>query len=341
MTKRKKISVVIPCYNEEGNIPQIYRAISELITKQLPFYEYEILFVENKSTDNSRMIIREICEKDRHVKAIFNRVNCGPNTNPFFGLRESDGDCSVLIDADFQEPVEMIPVMVKAWEEGNKVVCMVKTGSRENKFVYFMRGVYYRIFKAMSPVSQISQFTGFGLYDKSFIELLRTLEDPVPFLKGIVAEYAPDRIEIPYEQQKRREGESSISLLGYYDSAMLSFTSYTKGGLRIAIFCGFAAVVFSFCTGLVYLVQKLLFWDRFAAGNIPILLSVLFLGGVQLFFIGLLGEYVMSINTRVIHRPMVVVEERINFDDADSRRKNADRDDMKNQETPDRKEVWS
>ena len=310
----KKISIVIPCWNEEENIPHLYEAVTKLMEEQLSAYRYEILFVDNKSTDNSRLLLRELCGKDKRVKAIFNRVNCGPNTNPFFGLRESDGDCSVLLYADFQEPIEMIPVMVRQWERGHKVVCMVKTRSKENKLVYFLRGVYYKVFKMMSDVSQIRQFTGFGLYDRSFIEVIRKLEDPTPFLKGIVAEYAPDRIEIPYEQQRRRAGKSSLNFIRYYDSAMLSFTSYTKGGLRVASFGGFIIAAMSFIIGVVYLIQKLIYWDRFNAGSIPILLSVLFLGGIQLFFIGLLGEYIMSINTRVINRPMVVEEERINFE---------------------------
>lgn len=309
----KKISIVIPCYNEGENIQEMYGVVSKLMLEQLSNYRYELLFIDNKSTDNSRELIRDICRNDKNVKAIFNRVNCGPNTNPFFGLQQSDGDCTVLLYADFQEPVEMIPTMVKAWEDGNKVVCMIKTRSRENKFVYFMRNMYYKLFSLMSSVPQINQFTGFGLYDKSFIEVIRNIKDPTPFLKGIVAEYAPDHIEIPYEQQLRKGGKSSLNFLGYYDSAMLSFTSYTKTGMRIAIFSGFFITIISFFIGIFYLILKIAHWNTFMAGNIPILLSVLFLGGVQMAFIGLLGEYIMSINTRVINRPMVIEEERLNF----------------------------
>lgn len=309
----KKISIVIPCYNEEANIPELYQKVINVIQKELSMYDYELLFIDNKSRDNSRKLIRDLCTRDSHVKAIFNRINCGPNTNPFFGLRESDGDCAILLYADFQEPVELIPVMVRSWEQGNKVVCMVKDRSEENHFVYFCREMYYRIFKSMSSVAQIRQFTGFGLYDKTFIDVLRTLHDATPFLKGIVAEYAPDHIEIPYTQQKRKRGHSSLNFMGYYDSAMLSFTSYTKGGLRVASFFGFFVAITSFVIAIFYLIRKLMYWDSFAAGNIPILLCVLFFGGCQLLFTGLLGEYVMSINTRVIDRPMVVEEERINF----------------------------
>ncbi|MCI8392179.1 MAG: glycosyltransferase family 2 protein [Roseburia sp.] len=308
-----KVSIAIPCYNEESNIPQLHRELTKLMRNELPEYDYEILFVDNKSKDRSRELIRDICVKDKHVKAIFNRINCGPNTNPFFAIRESDADCTVLLYADFQEPIEMIPVMVRKWEEGNKVICMIKTHSRENRIVYFAREIYYRIFKRMSSIEQIKQFTGYGLYDRSFIEVIRQIQDPVPFIKGIVAEFAPERLEIPYEQQRRKGGHSSLNFMGYYDSAMLSFTSYTKSGLRLATFGGLAIAIISFIVAVVYLIMKLMYWDRFAAGGAPVLLSVLFLGGIQLLFLGLLGEYVMNINTRVINRPMVIEEERINF----------------------------
>lgn len=313
----KKISIVIPCYNEEENIPLLYKELTALMQRELSEYQYEILFIDNKSRDSSRVLIRELCNKDRRVKAIFNYVNCGPNTNPFFGLRESEGDCSILLYADFQEPIEMIPEMVHKWEEGNKVVCMIKSKSKENRIVYFAREMYYRVFQKMSAVEQIRQFTGFGLYDRSFIDVIRQLHDPTPFIKGIVAEYAPDRVEITYTQQKRKGGKSSLDFWGYYDSAMLSFTSYTKGGLRIASVAGGIIALVSFVVALIYLVLKLLNWNSFNAGNIPILLSVLFLGGCQLIFIGLLGEYIMSINQRVIDRPMVIEEERINFRDTE------------------------
>lgn len=309
-----KVSIAIPCYNEESNIPKLYNVLTELMNAELPEYDYEILFVDNKSKDNSRTLLREICAKDKKVKAIFNLLNCGPNTNPFFALRESDADCTILLYADFQEPIEMIPIMVRKWEAGNKVVCMIKTKSKENRIVYFAREIYYRIFKSMSDIEQIKQFTGFGLYDRSFIQIIRKIKDNTPFIKGIVAEFAPDRLEIPYEQQKREGGHSSLNFFGYYDSAMLSFTSYTKSGMRIATFLGLAIALISFIIALVYLILKIIYWDRFAAGNTPILLSVLFFGGCQLLFLGLLGEYVMNINRRVIDRPMVIEEERINFD---------------------------
>lgn len=241
--------------------------------------------------------------------------NFGQFNSPYHGLCQTTGDCTILMCADFQDPIDLIPVMVNEWEKGHKVISMVKTSSRENKIMYWLRSVYYKMIHAMSSdIRQIEHFTGFGLYDKSFIEILRNLHDPTPFLRGIVAEYAPDHLEIPYEQQNRRAGKTKNNFFTLFDAAMLSFTSYTKIGLRLATFSGFIVSGISFCIALFYLIMKLVQWDKFIAGNAPILIGVFFLGGIQLFFIGLLGEYIMSINTRVINRPLVIEEERINFE---------------------------
>lgn len=311
----KKISVMIPCYNEQDNVRPICDAVRNVLREELPAYDYEILFIDNKSKDQTRTILRQLCEEDPHVKAIFNMKNFGQFNSPYYGLCQTTGDCTILLCADFQDPVELIPTMVHEWKKGHKVISMIKTSSRENPVMYFLRSIYYKTIKAMSDIQQIEHFTGFGLYDRSFIDILRTLKDPTPFLRGIVAEYAPDHLEIPYEQQKRRAGKTSNNFFSLFDAAMLSFTSYTKGGLRLATFIGIAISGISFLIALFYLIQKLLHWDQFVAGNAPILIGVFFLGGVQLAFIGLLGEYIMSMNTRVINRPLVIEEERLNFEE--------------------------
>lgn len=311
--ERKKISVMIPCYNEEENALPIYEAVRDELRKSCPQYDYEILFIDNKSRDNTRAIIRQICAEDPNVKAIFNIRNFGQFNSPYYGMIHTTGDCTISICADFQDPVELIPRFVAEWEQGYKIVIGRKTRSKENKLFYFLRGCYYKLIKRMSSVEQIEQFTGFGLYDKSFIDVLRRLDDPTPFIRGIVAELGSERKEIEYTQPQRRAGKTHNNWYSLYDAAMLSFTSYTKVGLRLATFGGFAVSVLSFLIALYYLVMKLLYWDRFVAGNIPILIGVFFLGGIQLFFIGLVGEYIMSINARVMHRPLVVEEERINF----------------------------
>lgn len=310
----KKISMVIPCYNEEENVIPLCNALKEMFAKELPEYEYELIFIDNKSKDNTRKNIRLLCEDDSNVKAIFNIRNSGQFNSPFYGMLQSSGDCTIHFCADFQDPVEMIPVMVREWEKGHKVISMIKTSSKESKLMYFLRSVYYKIIKAMSKEEMIEHFTGFGLYDKSFIDILKKLGDPIPFLRGLVAEYAPDHLEIKYEQQLRKGGRTSNNFFSLYDAAMLSFTSYTKGGLRIATFFGFAVSLISILISIVYLILKILFWDKFMMGTAPVLIGVFLFGGLQLFFTGLLGEYIISMNTRVMNRPLVIEEERINFD---------------------------
>ena len=309
----KKISIMVPCYNEEENVIQMHDALTELFHTKLEAYDYEFLFIDNKSTDRTRELLREICEKDQKTKAIFNMKNFGQFNSPYYGITQTSGDCTIPVCCDFQDPLELIPMMIQKWEEGNKVICMVKTSSKESSLMYFLRGVYYKLIHAMSNVDQIQQFTGFGLYDRSFVEVLRQLKDPTPFIRGIVAEYAPDHLEIAYEQPQRKAGRTHNNFFTLFDAAMLSFTSYTKGGLRLATFGGFAISALSFLVALIYLILKILYWDRFGAGSAPILIGVFFFGGLQMFFVGLLGEYIMSVNTRVINRPLVIEEERLNF----------------------------
>lgn len=315
---KKTISVMIPCYNEEENARPIYEAVRDELKKSCPAYDYEILFIDNKSTDRTREILRQICAEDRHVKAIFNVKNFGQFNSPYHALLQTTGDCTITMCADFQDPVELIPRFVAEWEKGYKIVIGRKTKSKENPVVYWLRGCYYKLIKKLSSTEQIEQFTGFGLYDRSFVQTLRDLNDPTPFIRGIVAELGPERSEIEYTQPQRRAGKTHNNWYSLYDAAMLSFTSYTKAGLRLATFFGFLVAFLSFLIGLFYLVAKLLFWERFAAGYAPTMIAVFFMGGVQLTFLGFLGEYVMAINARLMNRPLVVEEERIGFEPPES-----------------------
>ena len=285
-----------------------------MLQRDLSAYDYEIVFIDNHSTDRTRTLLEEICARDKRVKAIFNCRNFGQFNSPYYGMLQCTGDCVVVICADFQDPVDLVPRFVAEWENGYKIVCGIKAASRENKIMRLLRTCYYRIIRKMSSTEQIEHFTGFGLYDRSFIEVLRSLNDPTPFLRGIVAELGPERKEIPYEQQKRRAGKTHNNFYTLYDAAMLSFTSYTKIGLRIASFSGMIIAALSGLIGLVYLILKLINWYHFPMGTAPILIGMFFLGAVQLFFIGFLGEYILNINTRVMNRPLVIEEKRINFD---------------------------
>ena len=309
----KKISVMIPCYNEVENVKPISEAIVEQFEKYLSEYDYEILFIDNCSTDGTREILEQLCLSSKKIKAIFNAKNFGQFNSPFYGMCQTTGDCTISMCCDFQDPVDLIPKFVHKWEEGYKIVSAIKINSDESGIMYFLRSLYYKMIKKMSDVEQIEHFTGTGLYDKSFIDVLKNLNDPIPFLRGIVAELGPKRGIVYYKQAKRRAGKTHNNWYSLYDAAMLSFTSYTKIPLRVATIFGFLFSAVMFFTAVVYFIAKLIWWDRFPMGTAPMLIGVFFMGSIQLFFIGLLGEYILNINTRSMKRPLVVEEKRINF----------------------------
>ena len=315
----KKISVLIPCYNEVENVELMSQSVVNIMDEALPMYDYEIVFIDNCSTDGTRKVLEKICLENRKIKAIFNVTNFGQFNSPFYGMCQTTGDCTISMSCDFQDPIELIPVFVHEWEKGHKIVSGIKTSSKENGLIYFLRTCYYRLIRNMSSVKMIEHFTGFGLYDKTFISILRELNDPIPFLRGIVAEYGSgfNMIEIEYEQAKRRAGKTHNNFYTLYDAAMLSITSYTKIGLRLATMLGFVSSGISMAVALIYLVMKLINWNEFQPGNAPSTIGVFVLGSLQLFFIGLLGEYILNINTRVINRPVVVEEKRINFEESE------------------------
>lgn len=310
----KKISITIPCYNEEENVYPLHDALVEMFERDLPNYEYELLYIDNCSSDRTRELLKELGKQDKHVKAILNAKNFGQFNSPYYGMMQTTGDCTILMAADFQDPVEMVPKYVAEWEKVYKIVIGRKTSSKESSIVYHLRSLYYKIIKKFSEVEQIEHFTGFGLYDKDFMDVLRNLKDPTPFLRGIVAELGYKRKEIPYEQPQRRAGKTHNNWYSLYDAAMLSFTSYTKIGLRLATFIGIFVGALSFIIAIVYLIMKLVFWDTFTAGMAPVIIGMFFLGSVQLFFLGFMGEYILSMNQRIMNRPLVIEEERINFD---------------------------
>lgn len=311
----KKISVLIPCYNEEENVEAICDAVIEVLQKECSQYDYEVVFIDNYSTDKTRGLLRGICERNKKVKAIFNAKNFGQFNSPFYGMLQTTGDCVISMVCDFQDPVELIPQYVREWEKGYKIVIGIKTNSEENKIVYALRSLYYKFIKKFSEVDQIEHFTGSGLYDRSFIEVLRQLDDPKPFLRGIVAELGYERKEIPYVQPKRKAGKTKNNWYTLYDAAMLSITSYTKIGLRLCTLFGFLFGLVSGLIGIVYLIYKLIYWESFIVGMAPVAIGMFFIGAVQLIFIGMLGEYIISINQRIMKRPLVIESERLNFDE--------------------------
>lgn len=309
----KKISVLIACYNEVENVSPLSKEIIRVFESQLPAYDYEIIFIDNHSTDGTRELLAELCENNPKIRAIFNAKNFGHIRSPYYGLLQTTGDCTINLCADFQDPPELIPEFVRAWEEGYKIVIGIKTNSRESGLMYALRTLYYKTIKKISDIDQIEHFTGFGLYDKEFIQVLRDLDDPMPYLRGIVAELGYDRREIAYEQPRRKAGKTKNNWYTLYDMGMLGITSYSKVVLRMATILGFIFSAASFVIALVYLILKLTNWDTFPLGTAPILIGLFLIGSVIIFFIGLMGEYILNINTRVMKRPLVVEEKRLNF----------------------------
>ena len=297
---RKKISVVIPTYNEEANVIPLADAIVGVLTGELAEYDYEIIFIDNHSKDSTQMKLRQLCRENKRIKAIFNARNFGQMRSPVHGLKQATGDCVIRMCADFQDPVEMIVQFVREWEQGHKIVIGVKKASKEKRIMYWIRACYYKLIRKITDIDHIEQFTGFGLYDKAFVDVVRSLHDPMPYLRGIIAELGFDYKAIPYVQQKRRAGKSKNNFYTLYDYAMVGITSYSKVVMRLATFLGFSVAALSFLAGIFYLVLKIMYWDRFSAGIAPMLIGIFFLGALQLFFIGFLGEYVLSINTRVL-----------------------------------------
>lgn len=310
----KTISILVPTYNEQDNVELVYDRVTEVMTKQLPNYAYELVFIDNGSEDRTRELIRGLCAKDKRVKAIFNARNFGYSRSHFYGLTQMTGDAVMLVHADLQNPPELIPEFLKKWEQGAKVIIGIKNKSKENGFVYFVRGIYYKMMKAMSEVEQIEHFTDFELLDQSFIEVLRKIDDPVPYLRGIVSELGFKMERVYYTQNKREHGKSYANFFKMYDFAMLGITAYSKTLLRMATFVGGGLAGISILVAIITFIRKLLDWNSFSLGAAATTIGVFFLGAVQLFFIGILGEYVLSINSRVIKRPLVIEESRINFD---------------------------
>lgn len=313
---KKHISIVTPCFNEEKNIRDIYTQV-KAVFETLPNYTYEHVFIDNASEDATVLILRQIAEQDNQVKIICNARNFGPVRSPFYALMQAKGDAVICISADLQEPPALIKDFLQKWEEGYKIVAGVKIKSHESSLIFFLRKLYYKIASKISEVKLIKNFHGFGLYDKSVISLFKEIDDPYPYLRGLVSELGCKMAEIPYTQEARRHGVSKANFFVLYDWIMLGVTSHSKMPIRLTTIAGFFLAFVSFFVSIIFIIMKLLFWSSFNLGIAPLLIGLFFFSSIQLFFIGLIGEYIISINTRVMKRPLVVEQERINFDVTD------------------------
>ena len=314
--KKKLICIAVAVYNEIENIGLLVDRVAHTFETDLTAYDYNIVFADNKSTDGTREWIVERAKTDKRIKAILNSSNLRPGSGLNL-IRRVSGDCVVSMAGDLQEPPEMIPQFVQAWEEGYKIVIGIKNRSKENFIMYAIRGLFYKLIAKLSETPQIRHFSGFGLYDREWIEFVQTIEDPVIYMRGVIAKYGFERKEIHFTQPERERGQSKSSFMYLYRTAMSGITAYSDLPLQIATLLGFVFSLVSFTTAMVYLVRKLLNWKQFDAGMAPILISTLFIGSVILFFVGLLGEYIININKRVMRYPYVLEERRINFDDPD------------------------
>lgn len=310
----KMISITTPCYNEEGNVRAVYDRVKKAMA-EVPHYAYEHIFIDNASQDSTVAILKEIAKEDKRVKIIVNTRNFGVNRSGSHALLQTRGAAVVIVVADLQDPPELIPEFLRKWEEGYKIVLGVKTKSEESRWMFAVRQLYYNLMERLSDIKLVKHITGFGVYDRDVVEIFRKIDDPEPYFRGLICDMGYERAEIEYTQAVRKHGSSKHNFYKLYDLAMLGITSHSKVPLRLATFTGFSIAAMSLLVALVYFVYKLVYWNNFSVGIAPLVIGIFFFGAVQLFFTGILGEYIGAIHTQVLKRPLVVEKERINFDE--------------------------
>jgi len=306
------ISVVMPCYNEEENVAEAYRQVKDVFAG-LPGYQYEHIFIDNSSKDKTVEILKGIANEDKRVKIIVNSRNFGHIRSPYYGLLQADGDAVIILASDLQDPPALIGDYLTKWEEGYKIVMGVKTQSKESAAMFLARRTFYEFISRLSEIELVKNATGFGLYDHCVIEILRKIDDPYPYTRGLVAEIGFEIAKVEYLQPVRKKGITKNNFYTLYDMAMLGITSHSKVPLRLATMLGFVVSIMSFLIAVGYLIAKLMWWNTFSLGMAPLIIGLFFFSSVQLFFIGIIGEYIGSIHTQILKRPLVVEKERINF----------------------------
>jgi len=311
----KLISVVTGCYNESENVRELYEQIKQVFAG-MPGYRWELILIDNASRDNTVAILREIARGDSRVKVIVNARNFGIVRSGYHAFLQAHGDVVITMASDLQDPPQLITDFVKQWEAGFKVVMAIKSKSHESPLFYLLRGIYYRLLRRMSDVELVEQFTGYGLYDRQVVDALRSLEDPYPYFRGLIADLGFQSAKIEFVQPTRKRGITSNNFYTLFDFAMLGMTSYSKVPLRVATMFGFASAIISLLIALFYLVYKLLFWNSFSVGLAPLVVGIFFFSSVQLIFLGIVGEYVGAIHTRIRKMPLVIERERINFEES-------------------------
>lgn len=309
---KTKISVVTHCYNEEENVALLYNRVKEIF-RGMPDYEYEHIFIDNASKDNTVQVLKDLAANDRDLRIIVNARNFGHLRSPFYGLLQAQGDAVISLVADFQDPPELIRDFIAKWREGYKIVVGIKKESAESRVLFSLRKLFYNFIDAISDIGLLKNFTGFGLYDRKIIEILRKINDPYPYLRGLICDIGFEVFSVEYSQPARKKGRSKNNFYTLYDLAMLGITNHSKLPLRLAAMLGFLVAAISFLIALIYLVYKIVFWQSFSVGTAPVVIGIFFFAAVQLFFVGIIGEYIGAIHTQVLNRPLVIEKERVNF----------------------------
>lgn len=312
----KKISIVSACYNEEDNILPFYNSVINELSK-LEQYDYEFIVIDNKSNDKTRDILIDLASKNHKFKVIFNSKNFGALKSPFYAMQQASGDCMIYIASDLQDPPSLIPELLKCWEDGYKIAIGVKTKSKESKLMWILRQIFYKFINAVESEDSniIENYTGYGVYDRTVVELMKQNDDPTPDMKSILSDIGFDIKTIEYTQQARKHGKSKYNLLRLYSCAMNIITKHSFFPIRLATFSGFILAMISMLISIIYLFLKIFHWESYELGMASLIIGLFFFSSVQLFFIGILGEYIGAIYTRVNKKPLVVVERRFNFDE--------------------------